>query len=67
MDKLREDEFKGKHVILQVHKEAIWAYDFYIKNGFKVVSEDFNTIRNYVDGMRNFAISSTILMSNSFR
>ena len=65
INNFREKDYE--EIILLVHKNAYWAIDFYKKVDFKLVTDNFEMIKEYADGaMEEFAITSTILMKKSF-
>jgi|Deesub1362A_J573_1020465.scaffolds.fasta_scaffold01767_6 ribosomal protein S18 acetylase RimI-like enzyme len=52
-----------KEVILLVHQKAYWAINFYVKNGFRIITTNEDEIRTYANStMERYVISSTILM-----
>jgi ribosomal protein S18 acetylase RimI-like enzyme len=52
-----------KEVILLVHQKAYWAINFYVKNGFRIITSNEDEIRTYANStMERYVISSTILM-----
>ncbi|MBI9012507.1 MAG: GNAT family N-acetyltransferase [Clostridiales bacterium] len=66
MDNLRNvlNESDMKEIVLLVHKKAIWAQKFYLKNRFVTVSDDKDKILLYGDGIfRNDYLKDTVLMT----
>jgi len=58
-------ELHTKEIVLLVHKKAVWAQQFYLKNEFVMVSDDRDQILLYDNGiMRNDYLDSTVLMSH---
>jgi ribosomal protein S18 acetylase RimI-like enzyme len=51
-------------MILLAHKLANWAINFYLKNGFKIITDKESIIKNYANKtMSNHYVSDTFLMS----
>jgi len=60
-------ELHIKEIVLLVHKKAVWAQQFYLKNGFMVVSDERDQIISYDNGiMENDYLDDTVLMSHKF-
>lgn len=58
-------ELHTKEIVLLVHKKAVWAQQFYLKNGFVIVSYDKDQILSYDNGiMENDYLDNTVLMSH---
>jgi len=60
-------ELHTKEIVLLVHKKAVWAQQFYLKNDFMIVSDDRDQILSYDNGiMGNDYLENTVLMSRKF-
>lgn len=51
-------------VALLAHKDATWAIDFYVKNGFNIVTDEEDNVKAYADScMDRFYLPNTVLMT----
>ncbi len=58
------EELHMSEIVLLVHKKAVWAQQFYTKNGFLPVSDDKDQILLYSDGiLKNDYLKDTVLMT----
>lgn len=63
-DLIRLQKVRGiRKVVLLVHKEAIWAINFYSKNDFIILADNEEDIKNYKNGiLEKYALSNTLLL-----
>jgi len=62
--KLKNTEAANSEILLLVHKEAIWAINFYTKLGFQVIGNNAADITTYNSGLlKDLYIPNTYLMT----
>lgn len=63
---IMEEKFKVKgykYISLLAHKKAVWANNFYIKNGFKAMASNKQEVQKIMDGLlEQVYFNSTIVM-----